>query len=235
MKYILILVLLFIAAVSSCQKSDQTKIIVVTQDRILIERIYYTTENEKKQLISKVYLNGINHPLDSIRFIRNETNNIIAKDVYQYKEGVYEKQITGSGSFSDTECVILSRITKPKFYLRDLSDICTITTATLPVGGTVADKIKTLNDGDITIIYAEDINARFRGLSLEIASFFYDQILHSFSLQIQNEKLLTEKYVFEEGTLQRTYSYDADKLIVTIKADYKNGEKEIRNKEYLIL
>jgi hypothetical protein len=235
MRYILILFFLPIAIVTSCQNEEQTKIIRVTQDTLLIQRIYYKADNEKKQLISKVYLNGRNHLLDSIRFIRDKNEKVIAKDVYQYKNGVFEKQIIGSGTFSEVECDILSRITKPQFYLRDLSDICIITSATLPEGGVVADKIKSSNDGDTTTIYAENINARFRGLSLEIESFFYNELLHSFKFQFQDEKLLTEKYVFEEGTLQRIYYYDFKELTVTIKANYKNGDKKTINMKYFIL
>lgn len=235
MRGILILLFLSISIISSCQNEESAKVIRMTQDTLLVQRIYYQGLNEEKQVISKVHLNGRNHTLDSIQFIRDKTGKIIAKDVYQYKNGVYEKQVLGSGTFSEVKCEILSKVTKPQFYLRDLSDICIITSATLPEGGIVAKKIRSLIDGDTINIYAEKINARFRGLSQEIESFFYNQILHSFKLQILGDKLLTEWYVFEDGTLQRIYYYDSKELTVTIKAKYNNGERRVIKMNYKIL
>ena len=235
MRDILILLFLSISIGTGCQNEEQAKVIRVTQDTLLVQRIYYQGLNEKKQLISKVHLNGRNHPLDSIQFIRDKSEKIIAKDVYQYRNGVYEKQVLGSGPYREVKCDILSKVTKPQFYLRDLSDICIIASATLPEGGIVANKITSSIDGDTIIIYAEKIDSRFRGLSQEIESFFYDQILHSFKLQIQGDKLLTERYVFEDGTLLRIFYYDSKELIVTIKANYNNGERRVIKMNYDIL
>ncbi len=235
MKYTYIVAFLLITIIPYSPRKEIIKIIDVTQDSILIERIFYTSNNGKKQLFSKIIFNGQNQPLDSIRFLRNKNNEITTKNIYHYTKGNFENQIFDTESFNNSECEILSKITKPQFYLRDLSDICTITKAALPRGGMVSDKITIINEGNVNTIYAENIDARFKGLSLEIESYFYDQILHSFSLQIQNEKLITEKYNFEGGTLLRVYSYNAKELIVKIIVDYKNSTKETICKKYSIL
>jgi hypothetical protein len=227
MRLLLLLPILF-----ACQTSNSVglnRICRIKQDGVLVEKRYLDDKNRTTCIVT--YDTKTKNALDSI--FLNYSNQEILVDIkaYSFIEGKYElNEIPMTSDFyrriygNNDLCNVLL-IVKHKLLIEDvLNNICNIQSSVLPNGKDVSSIAIITRNSDLTKIKFEALNARFNNLSEIHQSYFYNQIMESFSVQIKNGYLQQEEYIFTDGVFKRSFFYEAERLVKSvIDVKYKDG------------
>lgn len=234
--------LLLISVLFACQTSSSVALrrtYSIKQEGILIEKRYIDSINRTTCIVT--YDIETKQPIDSINLnYIDDKGNLSFIKVYNFADDKYElnelkivhniyRKAYGNDSFCD-----VSLILKNKFLIEEvISNICAIQSSILPNGKEVALLGITTRKADITEIKYSGVQAKFNSLPEIFQSYFYNQIMEGFNLQIKNGYLQEEEYSFTDGTFTRTFFYDAGKLIKSVmNVKYKNGSTKSITRTY---
>lgn len=230
-----ILIVLFIL-LTSCSQSDikkdnSKKVIAVYQDNILIRKDYLDSKNLLLGFVT--YVDDI-VPQDSIAFLYNDKNVFIGLNEFQLENGNAKKldfspnQKYYENIFNSVEeCKTLYSLKSSFLLLKELNDLCTIQNSVLSNGQEVSNLMTKSQEGNLIVFTFNEINSRFSNLSEEIQSYFYNKTLLSFKMKLQDNQLIQEEYIFENGKFLRTYSYGESLKEKRLRIDFDNKQKEI--------
>lgn len=234
--------LLLIPVFFACQTSTSegvSKIYAIKQDGFLVEKRYVDDKNRTTCIVT--YDIETRNSIDSIslNYMNKEELGIVK--AYSLVEGKYEENelpiisdfYRKIYSTHDDLCDILLNV-KHKLLIEDvLSNICGINSSVLPDGKNVSSLAITKKSSDLIEIKYVDIKVRFNNLSETLQSYFYNQIMEGFSIVIKNGYLQKEEYTFVDGIFNRTFFYDAGRLIKSvIDVKYKIGKTKSSTRVY---
>jgi len=229
MKVLLVIMALFM----ECSTKEMFSIVEVEQDDLLVERIYFTKNDEGRELFSKVNFNDAVEVLDSLKYYFGSDKNLDSIVVYNYtKDGYLRNEAVDL--FQNFECDITNSLYSPRYFGCDLNDICVVLESILPDGSEVSDLIEIEFEGGIEKIKVENLNARFPKFSLGIQKYFYEEMLVRVEFKIKESKLLKEEYFFETGKLVNEYIYLDTMMVIRTEARYDDGTMLYSNKKYII-
>lgn len=226
---------------TSASQIEEGEIIKIKESGKLIEKRYLDSLSKLAIIINYDTLNQ--QPMDSVIFFYGENNMLDSVSVYNYnvknRHYVLDKQPFVStlykNRYSKNDCEIIELILQRQFLEEVLWNICYIQAA-------ISDdrRIKTVQSevDEETVISIKEINAVFRDFPLIIQDYFLNEKLKDVEFHILGGFLLRESYIFDNGTFERSFLYNRDRLIeTTILIKYTdsggfNEEKIINTYEY---
>ena len=226
--------------------TSKQEIVDIKTNGFLRERRYY---NGNKKLIGVVNFKKkgkVATPIDSICFKikpSGEVDNVLH---FNYVNGHY---ITDENSVMSkfyeglianlTECDDFKGVKKAYILIEAMNDVCSITHSVLTNGKQVSEARKVQTDftsqGLTSIITYNHLQSRFSGLTLDLQSYFDQELLNTVKLTLKNNFLITEDYYFSKGKLTRKYVYNkkGNLVLIIVAAKHKDRNKTYRTvREY---
>lgn len=213
-------------------------IVEKTKNGELIERTYYDKDSLP---ISLVFFDS-KKPIDSIFATRSKSNNSWSLKSFHFEDEAY---LENDAPITNMYNVKFPKTNNCKYWdlegsniLKDeCNNICIMSASSLVSGKSVEDLKTIKNEGEVEQITYDNLNSKFIDLSEDIKAYFYMETLSKFEVLISKNKLIEERYFFENGNFNKKYYYDTKNLIVAkCTVTYNDVQKKSSNYElkYLV-
>ena len=220
-------VILSILLLNSCTPKPNSGIITVTENGKVAERIAFDNVDGKKLKIYHLFFDELGQQADSIVYAQNGE-----PELWVVEGGKYTPAAFVDPSLKLVDCGLEELLKGPEVFFRNMHDVCQVATATSSNGDELKFKQDKANPNGKTKLEFKEIGMRFPNFSLEIQKHFYNQVLTQLTVTIEDDKIDSELYEFENGQLKRTYSYSSSQMTVEIEAIDINGKVLASLKEY---